>query len=172
MTLSTIEEIQVLAMSERDGADIWELVRQSGKLDLNSAYCYMMMGMYFDDTCAVAKLNGKAVGFVIGFRPPKKPDTWFVWQVGVAPEVRGRGIAGKLFEHVLNRPQNRDVRYIEATVTPSNKPSSSLFLGFARNRSLPYHITEGFNEDLFPESVHEKELLYRIGPIQNNKEDE
>src|SRR5690606_39939797 len=100
--------------TERDGSAIWEVVRRSGKLDLNSAYCYLMLGKYFEHTCAVAELNEKIVGFVIGFRPPQKPDTWFVWQIGVDHEARGRGIARKLLDHVMKHPANADIRYIEA----------------------------------------------------------
>jgi len=35
----------------QDGAGIWDLVRETEVLDLNSAYCYLMLGKYFPDTC-------------------------------------------------------------------------------------------------------------------------
>lgn len=152
---------------EGDGAGIWSIVRNSGKLDLNSAYAYLMMGKYFYNTCAVAEIGQQLVGFVTGFRHPEKPETWFVWQIAVEAEARGKGLARKLLEHVLNRPENADIRYIEATVSPSNQPSRSLFFGIARDHGLTCRITEGFQTHSFPEEgVHEEEQLFQIGPLQ------
>jgi L-2,4-diaminobutyric acid acetyltransferase len=150
-----------------DGANIWTVVKDTGKLDVNSAYCYMMLGKYFYNTCAVAELGRKTVGFVTGFRHPEKPDTWFVWQIGVNADARGKGLARKLLEHVLQRPENADIRYIETNISPSNAASQSLFLGFARDRGLTCQITEGFRPEMFPEGSHEEELLFQIGPFQN-----
>jgi L-2,4-diaminobutyric acid acetyltransferase len=160
-------ELYLRKPHEGDGANIWNVVRHTGKLDVNSAYCYMMLGKYFYNTCAVAELGRKTVGFVTGFRHPGKLDTWFVWQIGVDAEARGKGVARKLLEHVLNRPENADIRYIETNISPSNTPSQSLFLGFARDRGLTCQITEGFKSELFPEGTHEEELLFQIGPFQN-----
>jgi L-2,4-diaminobutyric acid acetyltransferase len=152
---------------EGDGAGIWNVVRGSGKLDVNSSYCYMMLGKYFYNTCAVAETGRKAVGFVTGFRHPEKADTWFVWQIAVDEQARGKGVARKLLEEVLNRPENADIRYIETTISPSNTASQSLFLGFARDRGLTCQITDGFKSDLFPEGMaHEDEMLFQIGPFQ------
>ncbi|MCI3922373.1 diaminobutyrate acetyltransferase [Paenibacillus sp. TRM 82003] len=161
------EELFIRKPCDRDGAGIWNVVRDSGKLDVNSAYCYLMLGKYFYNTCAVAELGKKTVGFVSGFRHPDKPDTWFVWQIAVDAEARGKGLARKLLEHVLSRPENQDIRFIETNISPSNAASQSLFLGFARDRGVTCQITEGFTPEMFPaEGSHEEELLFQIGPFQ------
>ncbi len=68
-----------------DGAKLWQLVRESEALELNSAYFYVLMATHFADSCVIAEdEDGRAAGFVVGHRPPRKPDTVFVWQVGVA----------------------------------------------------------------------------------------
>ena len=58
--------------SEEDGKDIWELVKSTRVLDLNSAYSYLLLSKYFCDTCVVAEVNGKIVGFVSAFHPQNK----------------------------------------------------------------------------------------------------
>ena len=60
-----------------EGAGMWELVKETGVLELNSSYLYLMMGRYYGQTCLVAKQNGKVRGFVMGFIPPERDDTYF-----------------------------------------------------------------------------------------------
>lgn len=150
----------------RDGAEMWRIVKASGKLDVNSSYCYLMLGKYFRNTCAVATIDRKTVGFVSGFRHPDRPDTWFVWQIAVAAEARGKGLGRKLLEHVLSRRENEDIRFVETNIAPSNAASQALFAGFARDRGLACRITEGFTPEMFPEEgAHEEEQLFQIGPF-------
>ncbi|WP_407271532.1 diaminobutyrate acetyltransferase [Radiobacillus sp. PE A8.2] len=148
-----------------DGAAMWELVNNS-TLDQNSPYKYIMMAEFFAETCVVAKENDKLVGFVTAFIPPKRNDAIFVWQVGVDSSQRGKGVATKLINELLTRDACNDVRFIEATVTPSNKASQSLFKRLARDHDTQCVVNECFAEDLFPTDGHEEELNFRVGPIK------
>lgn len=147
-----------------DGAAMWELVNHS-TLDQNSAYKYIMMCEYFAETCVVAKENEKLVGFVTAFIPPERPDAVFVWQVGVDSSQRGKGIASKLLNELIQREACKDVRFVEATVTPSNKASEALFRKLAREYDTACEVNEFFTQDLFPNDSHEEELNFRVGPI-------
>lgn len=148
-----------------DGTAIWELVQETGVLDINSAYSYIMLGEYFSDTCLIAENKGRMVGFVSGFIPQKQPDTLFIWQIAVAGTERGRGLARTLLMKILEQPACADLQYLECTVTPSNKPSTRLFRSIARELGTELHIKSGFDGDLFPEDGHEGERLFRIGPF-------
>lgn len=147
-----------------EGKDMWKLVKHS-TLDLNSSYKYIMMCEYFADTCVVAKENGKVVGFVTAFIPPEQQDMVFVWQIGVDSSQRGKGVASRILNALLEREVCKDVKYLEATVTPSNKASQSLFRRLAREHNTACVVKECFSEDLFPENGHEEELTFRIGPF-------
>lgn len=146
-----------------DGTPMWELVKAS-TLDLNSPYKYIMMCEFFSETCVVAKENDKVVGFVTAFIPPEKPDVLFIWQVGVDASQRGKGIASKMLNEILQRKACEKVSYVEATVTSTNAASQSLFLRLAREHSTDCKVSECFPEELFPED-HEAEFTYRIGPL-------
>ncbi|MCA1939708.1 MAG: diaminobutyrate--2-oxoglutarate transaminase [Caenispirillum bisanense] len=164
-----IGDLVIRAARADDGAAMFELVKQTGSLDLNSAYCYLMMGQWFSDTCVVAERDGRVVGFVIGFVPPTQPDTIFVWQVGVAPSEKGRGVGKRLLDAFLEceGPEGRP-RYLEATVTPSNTASEMLFRSVARRQGARLKISEIFPGEWFPGdegSDHEPERLFRIGPL-------
>ncbi|WP_100398031.1 diaminobutyrate acetyltransferase [Bacillus sp. FJAT-44742] len=148
-----------------DGAAMYELVKNS-TLDLNSSYKYIMMCEFFAETCIVVKEDEKVVGFVTAFIPPEKQDTVFVWQIGVDPSQRGKGLASRILNNLMEREACKDVHYLEATVTPSNEASQALFRKLARSHDTECTVSECFAEDLFPGEGHEAELTFRIGPFK------
>ena len=148
-----------------DARWILRLVEQSGVLDPNSAYCYLLMAYHFGSTSVVAQAAGRVVGFVYAYLPPERAQTVFVWQVGVAANRRGTGLGTQLLTAVLERDACREVRYLESTVGPTNAASLALFRGLARRLGADVVEQPCFEPDLFPERQHEAEQLLRIGPI-------
>lgn len=121
----------------RDGAAIHHLLAQCKPLDLNSTYAYLLLCRHFRDTCVHAELNGRTVGFVSAYCPPEQADVIFVWQVAVAPELRGQGLARRMLHALLSRLALAPCRYLETTVSPSNEPSLRLFHRLARDLDMP-----------------------------------
>jgi len=150
---------------EKDGAAMWRLVQDSGVLDPNSAYAYLMYCKYFADTCVIAECDGEAVGFLTAFRPPTAPDTVFIWQIGVSKKHRGKGVGSQMIRELLQSAGCTGVRYLEATVSPSNVPSAALFRKTAKMLNTCCEVAECFPAELFPKE-HEAEWTYRIGPIK------
>lgn len=134
-------------------------------LDSNSPYAYLLLCTDFAATGAVAERAGRVVGFVLGYRPPERIEVYFVWQIGVAAGERRRGIAGALIEYVLERTFSRGVAFLEATVTPSNGASWSLFRGLAKRAGAACREAPAFPSHLFPDAAHEEEVRIRIGPL-------
>jgi L-2,4-diaminobutyric acid acetyltransferase len=157
--------IQYINPTDVDGPDMYELVKSS-TLDSNSPYCYIMMSKFFKKTCIVAKAKETLAGFVTGFVQPDRQDTVFVWQIGVDQRYRKQGIATKMLKALIESEGCQHVSYIEATVTPSNYASKSLFTGFAEKMNTNYTVHRCFPKEWFPDDSHEQELLYRIGPIK------
>ena len=147
-----------------EGREIWALIEEIGTLERNTPYAYLLFARYFRETVIVARRDGRLQGFVLGFRPPDQPDTVFVWQVGVAPSARGKGL-GRLLLDVLIEAQPADVRFMEATVTPENAASEALFRSIGTLHGANVAVSDGFGPDLFPGSGHERERLFRIGPF-------
>lgn len=148
-----------------DGADIWQLVKSDGTLDLNSPYAYLLTGAHFSDTSVVVRRNDRLAGFAWAYTPKPAPDTVFVWQIGVAKADRGQGLATAMLNHIVTRPACGNAKYLEATVTPSNDASHSLFEAFARDHSARCVTSSCFPREMFPVADHEAELLIRIGPL-------
>ena len=151
-----------------DAAAIWRLVRDSGVLDLNSPYSYPILCKHFAETCSVAEEAGVIVGFVTAYRPPITPDVIFVWQIGVAQSVRGRGVGLMILEALVRQEAALGASFLEATVTPSNGPSRALFRAVARRFHTQCKETPYFSTRLFPTDAHEAEELFRIGPFSRD----
>lgn len=166
-SISTLDEprVRYRGASPEDGKRLHALVERGGVLELSSCYSYVLMCHHFGGTTVVAEAGGEVVGFVTAYRPPTHPDTVFVWQIGVDPRARGRGVARGLLDALLKRPACNDVRFLEATVTPSNVASRRLFASFARRRGAALVTGGGYPSRLFAEDGHEPEDLIRIGPF-------
>lgn len=147
-----------------DGRALHRMVERCGALERNTGYAYVVYCDHFRATTLIAERDGEPVGFVLGHRPPTHPDTVFVWQVGVLPNGRGLGVAGGLLDALVRRPGCRRVRFLEATVAPSNEASRRLFESFARRRGAPAAWSDGYPSTFFDGS-HEPEPLVRIGPF-------
>jgi len=148
-----------------DGADLWRLAAAT-TLDTNSPYAYLLVARDFGATSVVARDVEGVAGFVSAYRRPDDPETVFVWQVAVAERARRQGLAARMLGAVVDRLRPRGVRFLEATVTPSNDASARLFQGLARDLGAGWRSEELFPASTFPPGEpHEAELLVRIGPF-------
>jgi L-2,4-diaminobutyric acid acetyltransferase len=152
--------------TKSDGAAIWRIARDSKKLDLNSSYAYVLWCQDFADSSAVARVDGDAVGFVIGYRKQSAQDTAVVWQVAVDASQRGRGLAGRLLDGLCAALHADGVRYLETTITPDNQASIALFESFAARWQTEMVRSDFLAAEDFPDE-HEQEDLYRIGPFEH-----
>jgi L-2,4-diaminobutyric acid acetyltransferase len=165
------DTIRYRGAAPEDGRSLHRLVDDGGVLELNTTYSYVLMCDHFAATTVIAEhgiaANGGApVGFVTAYRPPSRPEAVFVWQIGVHPSMRGRGVARGLLDFLVRRPACRGVRFLEATVTPNNVPSRRLFTSFARHRGASFEWSDGYPGALFGAADdHEPEHLIRIGPL-------
>lgn len=154
-------QVEFRRPTRADGADLWRLARDSGGLDLNSPYAYILWSDQFAKTSLIADVDGQAAGFVTGFLSPDNSDVLFIWQVAVASTHRGKGLAGRMLDALVDRLRPNAV---EATVTPSNSASQRLFRGFARRHGCACREEPYLEPKHFPDRGHESEVLFHIGP--------
>lgn len=146
----------------RDGAAIWELVRNCKPLDENSMYCNLLQCDHFADTCVLGELDGKAVGWVSAYVMPNDPETLFVWQVAVAPAARGMGLGALMLTHVLGRKVCTGVRRLQTTITSENEASWALFRKFGRLQGSKLEVQPYYTQALHFNERHKTENLVTI----------
>lgn len=162
-----IDNITIRRPLPSDGSRLFDLVAQCPPLDGNSMYCNLLQCTHFADTGAAAEQRGKLVGFVSGYLIPQRPDTLFIWQVAVSSSVRGRGLATRMINHIINRATCRNVKWLETTITQSNDASWALFKRIAGNLQTKLRQSLMFDEQTHFNGRHDSELLARIGPFNN-----
>ncbi len=159
--------IELQIPTAEDGMAVHELVQQCPPLDTNSAYCNLLQCSHFADTSVAAVLEGQLVGFISGYIVPGKPDTLFIWQVAVSDKARGQGLASKMIQHILQRPNCSQVQYIDTTITESNAASWALFESAAKKLNATLTRSVMFDEQTHFKGQHDSEWLVHIGPIQH-----
>lgn len=158
-------EVSICAPTPSDGAQMWRLARDAGNLDVNSSYSYLLWCRDFAGTSVVARDgDGRLLGFVSGYVRPEHPATLVVWQVAVRAGQRGRGLASRMLDTLLQQPAARCADYTETTITPGNAASERLFAAFAERHGAPMSRGVLFEAALFPDD-HDPEVLHRIGPF-------
>lgn len=145
-----------------DGARLHAFVEGS-TLEINSCYAYLLLGTHFRDTCLLAEHDDELLGFVAAYRLPRRPDTLFVWQVGVAEAARGHGLGLRLL-HTLVARSSPSTRCLEATVERGNRASQRLFEALARELGTTCSTSRGFTTEDFGDAPHDDEVLHRVGP--------
>ncbi len=158
-----VESVVIDSLVPADGVAMWRIAAQSGVLDVNSRYAYVLWCRDFGGTSAVARLGGRVVGFVTGYRRPGEPSTLMVWQVAVGDDARGRGIAAAMLDALAERVRPR---HLETTVSPDNPASTALFTRFAQRQGAPMDRSVLFGTDVLG-GDHEPEFLHRIGPLSH-----
>jgi len=145
-----------------EGMAIYQLVKNCPPLDLNSSYLYFLQASHFAQTCIVAKLNNKIVGWVSGYCLPEDREHFFVWQVAVDASVRGQGLAKQMLVNLLQRPNLAHIQKISTTISPSNLASQALFKSASQQLNATLSCTEFINEAHFQGECHEAEELYTL----------
>ncbi|MBH0780402.1 diaminobutyrate acetyltransferase [Nocardia bovistercoris] len=146
-----------------DGARIWRIAKDSRVLDVNSSYAYVLWCRDFAATSLVAEVEGRVVGFVIGYLRPDRPDTVFVWQVAVDRGQRGRGTGAALISGLMDAVAADGATTLETTIAPDNPASIGMFDAVARRRGAEMTRRPLFGPGAFPDD-HAAEDLYRIAP--------
>ncbi len=142
---------------------MWRIARDSGTLDLNASYAYLLWARDFAATSVVATVDGAPAGFVSGYLRPDAPGTLMVWQVAVDDAHRGRGIARRMLDALVDG-LDEPVDALETTITEDNEASIALFAAFARGRGAELSRGALFEQAHFPDG-HDAELLFRIAPL-------
>ncbi|WP_209426418.1 diaminobutyrate acetyltransferase [Pararhodobacter sp. SW119] len=145
-----------------DGSNVWALIRACEPLDDNSMYCNLIQCDHFADTCILAELDGVPVGWVSGYLLPDAPDTLFVWQVAVAKEARGLGLASQMLDRLLSREDMAGVLHLKTTITRDNKASWALFGSLAERHGGKLTDEPHYRKDDHFDGEHATEYLVSI----------
>lgn len=120
-------KIRICSPTERDAAEVCRFVASSPPLENHPEHFYRIMLRYFGETCLVVRCGETITGFLLGVISGTLPDTYFLWQVGVAPFLRKKGMGAKLVARAEKKAKAYGCERIRVTIDPGNTPSRKLF---------------------------------------------
>src|SRR5574344_1814685 len=100
---------------KNDAKHIYDLVKKSKVLDLNSQYLYLLQSTHFKNSCSVALFENQIVGFVSGYYLPNENNTLFICKVTVNENHRGKNLALNLIDNINTK---KNIKYLISTVSP------------------------------------------------------
>ncbi len=159
------QDVILRVPNAEDGPALFDLIAACPPLDQNSRYCNLLQVSHFAETAVVAELDGAVVGSITGYLKPTDPETLFIWQVAVHEKARGRRLATRMMEAIVDREFCRDVRFMETTIEPENKASWRAFEKFAEARGAQSSQSLLFSRERHFAGTHNDEVLLRIGPF-------
>jgi diaminobutyrate acetyltransferase len=96
-------------------------------LEAYPQHVYRILLRHFGSCSFVAEREGRILGFVLGVASHRQPGTYFLWQIGVAPDQQGTGLGRRLLRHVESELVRLGLERIDVTIDPLNDPSRKLF---------------------------------------------
>lgn len=190
---STVASVHIRPLQRADARALHALIYACPPLDVNSLYAYALLALHHGSTCFVAVRDGQLCGAVTGYIRPDHPDTYFLWQIAIAPNQQGTGLGSALLDHVARYVlQQNNLHFLETTISPGNMASQRLFRRFAQRHQVECQQHPLFSaDDMQPIAMpahtvdlskahssahhgiegqgaeaHEAEDLYRIGAWQ------
>lgn len=165
LSAEQLAPLRLRAPTPEDGPRVHALIAACPPLDGNSLYCNLLQCSHFADTCVLAEQEGLAVGWVSGYRLPREPGTLFVWQVAVAADCRGQGLAGRMIHHLIGRPAAAPCTRIRTTVTADNGASRRMFEQLAASLDAGLATSPLFERERHLDGRHPTEHQIVIGPF-------
>jgi GNAT superfamily N-acetyltransferase len=103
---------------------------------------------HFCDTSFIVELDGKIIGFLVGFLSQSNPDEAYIHFVGVHPDFRQQGIGSLLYRQFFQTAQAFDRLQVKCVTSPLNKSP------------IAYHLRMGFKAE--PSEIQEDGLPYHL----------
>ncbi len=93
---------------------------------LHHDYVYWIMEGYFPSSNYVVSEENKVIGFICAL-PSIDKKCYFIWQIVVDVDYRGKKVASILVDRIIEETKNNGYNKLELTINRDNKASYKLF---------------------------------------------
>jgi ribosomal protein S18 acetylase RimI-like enzyme len=110
---------------------------------------------HFHRTSLIAERGGAMAGFLVGFFSPSNPDAAYIHFVGVAPELRGQGLARRLYDEFFAAATRAGCTRVAAITSPANETSIAFHraMGFTVRGPIPDYDGPGVHRIVFERTL-------------------
>lgn len=149
-------EMEIMNLKKENIPAVMELLSNGKPYVLpHHDYVYWIMEGYFPSSNYVVSEDNKVIGFICAL-PSIDKKCYFIWQIVVDVDYRGKKIASKLVDRIIEESKVHGYNKLELTINKDNKASYKLFQRIAiKHNSSLIKIGEYKYKDL-------EEILYSI----------
>lgn len=156
-----MSDIIIRRAYEQDTSPIYNLVPELAPLTHHTRYTYWNLFRNFGNACFVALDQDQPVGFITSHPTTTSENEWFIWQAGIVPEFRGKGLIEELQDRVVEIARESGAIALTTSIESDNTRSLGAFTRMATR--LGTSIEEISQLDLDSEDkTSVPEILYRI----------
>lgn len=107
---------------------------------------YHLFTRYFANTCFVAEMDNKIVGYILGFISQLEKNVAYIHNICISPDFRRKKIGSSLYQKFFQNMKKEECQRVFLIINPVNK------------LSISYHESLGFNalkegEEIYIEGV-------------------
>ena len=155
-----MKNITVKSASSKDAAILRHLAKICPPLDVHTQYTYWAVAEYFGDCCFIAYNDEEPIGYIMCIR---NDEVFFVWQIGIVKEYRGKGISSLLIKKAFERAESTNYGLISVTIAKENNESFRAFSKYCEKNGYSFDAVETVQvTDLDDPSFSEAEVMYHI----------
>lgn len=122
--------------TDKDIDRIRQFVNLCNPLTLHTPYTYHVLFTHFFDSCLVIEENNVIIGYISGIKSSPLKATFFIWQIGIAKEFRGKGYSTLLIEKIIEIAKKQGCTSVQFTIEPDNDKSFNTFSRFAKKNNF------------------------------------
>ena len=125
-----MDNIVIRNATANDGAIMRKLAHECGTLDLHTPYTYWVAAAHYSGGCFIMEEDGTPIGYIMAV---DAPEIVFIWQIGILPEHRGKGLSRILIASCVGYAKERK-KDIEVTIAENNENSYRSFARFCEKK--------------------------------------
>lgn len=155
MTAPTIR-----AVTGTDHTLLHQLAGACPPLDVHTPYTYWVAARMWGSTSFIAAVDGFPVGFALAVA--NLHGTMLLWQLGVLPGWRRRGVAAALADAVLAAADYHRMKRVDVTITADNTASLATIRAAASRTG--WQVTRGGRMSVTVNDTHHPEVIWNLRP--------
>lgn len=136
-------DMEVMSLKKEHIQAVMELLDEGKPYVLaHHNYVYWIMEEYFPSSNFVVSTENKVIGFICAL-PSLDKQSYFIWQIVVDEEYRGKKVATLLVDRIIQEAKLRGYHTLELTINGENQASYNLFKRIAEEQGSEIkHIGE------------------------------
>jgi L-2,4-diaminobutyric acid acetyltransferase len=128
--------MKIRNITEGDIGSIREFVDYCKPLDLHTHFTYWILAKYFRNTCFVIEEGDRIIAYTGGVRGSVDSENLYLWQIGIAPEYRGKGYFAVLLDKIIISAVKLGCKTIQFSMILDNGASYNAFLKYAQDNNI------------------------------------